>query len=115
MPKKKFKITNAGTSPDSPDLVDCHIEETDDGYELVAKRLVLASTTSTIPPFNFPTFKYEDWHWTLEVDSANSTSMRGRWSNTDLAGQGPEGDEDTWTASGTGAGDPDDEACSASA
>ncbi len=53
MPKKKFKITNAGSSPDSPDLVDCH--------------------------------------------------------------SGPAGDQDSWTAAGTGAGEPDDESRSASA
>jgi hypothetical protein len=115
MPKKKFKITNAGSSPDSPDLVDCHIEETDNGYELVAKRVVLASTTSTTPPFTFPSFDYEGWTWTLGVGSADSNSMGGGWSNNDTADSDPTGDEDTWTATGTGAGDPDDEACSASA
>jgi hypothetical protein len=115
MPKKKFKITNAGNSPDSPDLVDCYIEETDNGYELVAKRLVLASTTSTVPPFTFPTFTYEGWQWALEVGSADSNTMRGGWVNSDTGGSGPKADEDTWTASGTGTGDPDDEACSASA
>src|SRR5260370_15301218 len=111
MPKKKFKITSAGSSPDSPDLVDCNIEETDNGYELVAKRVVLASTTSTTPPFSFPSFNYEGWTWTLSVSTADSNSMGGGWSNNDESA----GDQDSWTASGTGAGDPDDEASSASA
>ncbi len=112
MPKKKFKITNAGSSPDSPDLVDCHIEETDNGYELVAKRVVLASTTSTTPPFSFPSFDYEGWTWTLGVSTADSNSMSGGWSNND----DPAGGEDSWTAQGAGSGDPEDaEARSASA
>jgi hypothetical protein len=114
MPKKKFKITNAGSRPDSPDLVDCEIEQTDTGYELVAKRVVLASTPSTTPPFSFPSFDYEGWTWTLSVATA-SNSMTGGWSNNDPRDSNPEGDEDTWTAAGTGTGDPDDEACSASA
>ncbi len=115
MPKKKFKITNAGNRPDSPDLVDCHIEETDNGYELVAKRVVLASTTSTTPPFSFPSFTYEDWTWTLGVTTADSNSMGGGWTNNDTGDSGPTGDQDTWTATGTGTGDPDDEALSANA
>ena len=115
MPKKKFKITNAGSSPDSPDLVDCHIEETDNGYELVAKRVVLASTTSTTPPFSFPSFIYEGWTWTLGVSTADANSMSGGWSNNDDDNSGPAGDQDSWTAAGTGAGEPDDESRSASA
>jgi hypothetical protein len=115
MPKKKFKITNAGSSPDSPDLVDCHIEETDSGYELVAKRVVLASTTSTTPPFEFPVFSYEDWNWTLSVNNEGANSMSGSWSNNDNADHGPTGAQDSWTAQGSGTGEPDDEAECASA
>jgi hypothetical protein len=115
MPKKKFKITNAGSSPDSQDLVDCHIEETDNGYELVAKRVVLASTTSTTPPFDFPSFSYEGWVWTMSVSAADANSMSGGWSNNDSDDSSPAGDEDTWTAQGSGAGEPDDEAERASA
>lgn len=111
MPKKKFKITNAGSSSDSPDLVDCHIEETDNGYEVVAKRVVLASTTSTTPPFNFPSFDYEGWTWTLSVDTADSNSMGGDWTNND----NPTAQGDSWTAQGTGTGEDEDEARSASA
>src|ERR1700694_537458 len=109
MPKKKFKITNAGSRPDSPDLVDCEIEQTDTGYELVAKRVVLASTTSTTPPFSFPSFDYEGWTWTLSVTTAASNSMGGGWSNNDDRDSDPAGDQDSWTAAGTGTGDPDDD------
>jgi hypothetical protein len=112
MPKKKYKITNAGSNPDSQDLVDCHIEETDSGYELVAKRVVLASTTSTTPPFDFQFSNYEGWNWTLSVNNEGANSMSGSWSNND---SGPTGAQDSWTAQGSGTGEPDDEAECASA
>ena len=114
MPKKKFKISNAGSKPDSADLVDCHIEETDNGYELVAKRVVLASTTSTTPPFSFPCFEYEGWNWTISVSAASQSAMSGGWLNTDPNDSSPTGEEDNWTAQGTGTGAGDDEALAAS-
>ncbi len=114
MPKKKYKITNAGTSPDSPILVDCHIEETDNGYELVAKRVVLASITSTQPPFTFPSFNYDgETDWQVTVSTIANNAMDGSWSNSDA---NPTGEEDSWTATGSGSGEPEeDESRSASA
>ena|SRR5258708_5895711 len=111
MPKKKYKITNAGSIADSPDLVGCEIEQTDSGYELVAKRVVLASTTSTTPPFDFQFSNYEGWNWTLSVTAESQNSMSGSWSNND----NPTGAQDTWTAQGSGTGEPDEEAECASA
>jgi hypothetical protein len=111
---RKYKITNAGNQSDSPDLVDCYIEEKKDGdgYELVAKRLVLATTNSTTPPFTFSFNNYEGWNWNVTVDAISPSQMSGVWNNTD----NPEAEGDSWTAAGTTTGDPgDDEARAASA
>ncbi len=115
MPKKKYKITNAGSIADSPDLVGCEIEQTDSGYELVGKRVVLASTTSTTPPFDFQFSNYEGWNWTLSVINADANSMSGGWTNNDNGDSSPTGAQDSWTAQGSGTSDPDDEAECASA
>ena len=105
---RKYKITNAGNQTDSTDLVDCHIEEKRDGsgYELVAKRVVLATTNGTTPPFTFSFDNYDGWNWTVTVDQITPSGMSGSWSNNDndLSDQ-----IDTWTASGTGTGEPGEE------
>jgi hypothetical protein len=115
---KKYKITNAGSQTDSPDLVDCHIEEKADGtgYELVAKRVVLATSNTLTPPFTFTFPSYLGaTGWSVTVDPPiTQTSMGGTWSNLDHVSITGEGD--SWTASGSGTEDPgDDEAKSAAA
>ena len=113
MPKKKFKITNAGSSSDSTDLVDCHLEEVDGGYELVEKRVVLGTSSTTTPPFSID-FQYEGYDWTLNVDSATASNMGGTWSNNH--NPGPKEEADSWTASGSGTEEGDnDEARATSA
>lgn len=115
---KKYKITNAGTQSDSPDLVDCVIEEKADGtgYELVAKRVVLATSNTLTPPFTFSFPSYlgaTGWSVTVNAPITQS-SMGGTWLNADhepITGEG-----DSWTASGSGADpDGDEEAKSAAA
>ena len=113
---KKYKITSGGTAPDGADLVDCHIEEKADGsgYELVAKRVVLATSNTTSPPFTFSFNNYDGWNWTVTVDSILPASASGTWTNTD-GHTASTNEADSWTASGAGV-DPDDaEAKSASA
>ena len=113
---KKYKITNAGSQTDSPDLVDCHIEENaaGTGYELVAKRFVLATSTTLTPPFTFTFQNYEGWNWNVTVTSITASSMGGNWTNNDGPPIRAEGD--SWTASGSGTGgDGDEEAKSAAA
>jgi hypothetical protein len=115
---KKYKITNAGSQLDSPDLIDCHIEENaaGTGYELVAKRVVLATSNTLTPPFTFSFPSYlNGTNWTVTVDAPISqTSMSGTWTNANTPAITEEAD--SWTASGSGTGDPDgDEAKSAAA
>ena len=108
---KKYKITNAGSQLDSPDLIDCHIEENaaGTGYELVAKRVVLATSNTLTPPFTFSFPSYlNGTNWTVTVDAPiTQTSMSGTWTNANT----PEitGEADSWTASGSGADDTGDE------
>lgn len=115
---KKYKITYAGTQSDSPDLVDCHIEENaaGTGYELVAKRVVLATVNTTTPPFTFTFPQYlgaTGWSVTVDAPITNS-SMSGTWLNAE--NEPIRGEGDSWTASGSGADDTgDDEAKSAAA
>jgi hypothetical protein len=111
---KKYRIKDAGKTKDSHELVDCHIEETDNGYELVAKRVVLASTTSKAPPFTFPVFAYDGWVWTVSVGAASTSQMTGAWSNNNKS-EIPVGEEDSWTATGGGTGEDDDKELSADA
>src|SRR5690348_5138659 len=119
---KKYKITYAGTSTDSPDLNDCHIEEKADGtgYELVAKRVVLATSNTTTPPFTFSFPSYlGGTDWTVTVNPPiTQTSMGGTWDNAEQPGVG--GEPDSWTASGSGTSgggdeDEDEDAKSATA
>lgn len=119
---KVFKIMNAGEKPLSPDLVGLLIEQTAEGYYLVAPGTscdpprVLAHGTlfqiSKKPLISFK-FHYLKTKWTLSVDHASEFEMSGTWQTPDQ--DGPL-DEDSWTASGSGVSVPgDDEARAASA
>jgi len=104
MPKSKWTINNAGGGPDGSDLVGCHIKETDTGYDFTEPdNSVLASTTSTTPPFTFPDFDYEDWTWTITVSTLAASGVTGGWENNNNQITAEEG---TWS---TGAGADDDE------
>ena len=113
---RKYRINNAGNQSDSGDLVDCHVEEKPDGsgWELVAKRVVLATSDTLTPPFTFSFQNYEGWNWNVTVSSITPSSMGGNWTNTDGPPIRAEGD--SWTASGSGTGgDCEDEPKSAAA
>ncbi len=121
---KKFKITNAGSAKDSPQLVDCWIEQTATGYELVAKRMVLATSTSTTPPFTFTTFNYGvggpiySWDLSASSISTDGDTLTGTWSNDDTNPEvpDPDGESGSWTAqAGSGADDDAESATSATA
>jgi hypothetical protein len=95
MPKSKWTINNASGGNTSSDLIGCHIKQTDTGYDFTSpNNAVLASTTSTTPPFSFTGFDFEDWTWTVSVTSL-SNPAGGGWSNTDPTITGEEG---TWSA-----------------
>lgn len=113
---KIYRITNAGKSKDSPDLVGLLIAETVDGFYLVSPgegheqpRILARSALFDIFKKPLVTFKfhYMDFRWTLNINGASDTEMHGIWINNDIS----EEEEDSWTATGAGAGEPgEDEA-----
>jgi len=105
MPQNKWTINSAGGGTNSSDLIGCHIKQTATGYDFTApNNTVVASTTSTTPPFSFTDFDYEDWTWTVSVTSLSSTASGG-WTNNDPSIMGEEG---TWSA-GASADDEDED------
>jgi hypothetical protein len=116
----KYTIEKAGHKPDSHDLLGLEIEETPDGFALVAPRREL-SHVSLINLHGKPIMKFhvKDFHgsdWTLFVDQLSSSEMQGTWCNGKDCVPGSTAEADSWTASGSGTGEPgDDEAQSASA
>ena len=111
---RKYTIDKAGEKPDSHDIEGLAIEETADGFELVVPRQVLAkaSLINTEPGKPMITFKfsgYKGWDWTVKVDGISATRMHGTWKNNDKHNVGPTNEEDSWTATGTGTGEPGDE------
>jgi len=116
---KTYNIVAAGDKKDSHDLTGLQIEETDEGYELVVPRRVLAKAAySSHPGGPLFQFKFDDfhrWNWTLSVLQASESEMSGVWGNTNRE-EGPSQEGDSWTATGTTTGDPgEDEARAASA
>ena len=114
---RRYTINNAGSRPDSPDLVGCQIVQNDNNtYDFIAPREGVLASTLNNPPieFTFPNFK--GWDWIIRVTSVTPTTMTGVWSNDDPNDVSPADESDSWTASGTGVGEPDeDEARAASA
>ena len=117
---KKYTIQKAGNKHDSGDLLGLEIEQTDDGYILVSPRRELSQVSlvnldgKALMKFHVVDFQGHDW--TLFVDDASPLEMSGRWCNGKDCRPGSTADADSWTASGSGTGDPgDDEAKSASA
>ena len=109
----KFTIFNAGKKPDSADLIGLEIEETDDGYLLVAPRRELAHVRLVNmhgkPIMKFHVKKFQGSDWTLAVDTATASEMTGTWCNGFDCVPGESEEADSWTASGAGTGDPGDE------
>lgn len=116
---QKFSIFDAGSKRDSHDLVGLEIEQTEDGYELVVPRRVLAkSSLFSMDKKPLISFHFKDFHgfdWTLNVDSATPSRMSGSWHNNDPHDTDPAEESDSWTAAGTGTSTGDDEAHAASA
>ena len=117
---KKYTIHHAGTKPDSFDLLGLEIEEVPDGFILVAPRRELSQVSlvnlhgKSLMKFHVKDFQGFDW--TLFVDEMNPAKMKGTWCNGDDCVPGSSAESDSWTASGSGAGEPgDDETQSASA
>lgn len=116
----KYTINHAGTQHDSLDLVGLEIEQTADGFELVAPRRVLSKVSlinlDGMALMKFHVKDFAGHNWTLFVDSASPSEMKGRWCNGEDCRPGSTADADSWTASGSGTGDTgDDKAQSASA
>jgi hypothetical protein len=106
MAKKKWTINSAGGGNADSDLIGCHIEETDTGYDLTAKHnTVLSSTTSSTLPFTFANFSYEGWIWNVSVFSLSHTASGG-WTNNDPDIKGEEG---TWSAGASSEVDDDED------
>jgi len=99
MPQNKWTINSTGGGNSRTDLIGCHIKQTATGYDFTEQdNTVLASTTSTSPPFSFPSFSFAGWTWTISV-STLSDPATGGWSNNDPSITEEEG---TWSA-GSGA------------
>lgn len=116
---RRYTINNAGSRPDSADLVGCQIVKRDgeEVYDFLSKSGggVLASSLNT-PPLMFTFSNYMGWDWVVRVTSSSATQMSGTWSNDDPNNVSPEQESDSWTATGTGVGEPgEDEARAASA
>lgn len=116
----KYTINHAGFKHDSSDLVGLEIEQTDDSFILVSPRRELSHVslvkTEGEPIMKFHVKDFAGHNWTLFVDSASQSEMKGRWCNGEDCRPGSTADADSWTASGSGTGqEDDDEARSASA
>lgn len=116
----KYTINHAGNKHDSSDLVGLEIEQTQDAFVLVSPRRELSQVSlvriSGEPIMKFHVKDFAGHNWTLFVDEASPSEMRGRWCNGDDCSPGSTAEADSWTASGSGTGDTgDDEAQSASA
>lgn len=114
---KIYTITSAGTASDGPDLLGLQIRDIGNGYELVK---VLATSTSKNLPVSFTFQGYDGWNWTVTATGKTDPpppqppTLYGRWVNNDNPPR-ITGEEDGWTATGTGNAEDEDEAQSASA
>lgn len=115
---QKFIIFDAGDKRDSFDLLGLEIEQTEEGYQLVSPRRVLATASlfsmDKKPLLRFHFKNFNGYTWTVDVDSMDASQMTGSWKNSDKGELDPALEADSWTASGTGT-DADEEAYSASA
>ena len=116
---QKFRIFEAGDKRDSFDLLGLEIEQTEEGYQLVSPRRVLATAAlfgiDKKPLLKFHFENFNGFTWTVDVDHADASVMKGRWTNNDKEDPGSPDEADSWTASGTGTEAGDDEAYAASA
>ncbi len=112
MPRSTWTINNAQGGNSSSDLIGCHIKQTDTGYDFTAPdNTLLASTTSTAPPFSFTNFPYDTLTWTILVASLSNPASGG-WSNNNPDIKGEEG---TWSAGATADDDVDEDEDAAAA
>jgi len=114
---RRYTIHNAGSRPDSHDLVGCQIAQNDNNtYDFIAPGQGVVASTLNTPPIQFTFANFKGWDWNIRVRSSTPTIMTGVWSNNDPNNVSPADDGDSWTASGTGVGEPgEDEARAASA
>lgn len=116
MPQSQWTINNAGGGNDANDLVGCHIKSTATGFDFTkSDGTVLASTTSTAAPFDFPAFTSfsGNFTWNVHVTSlSNPGGANGSWSNNDPT---PAAEEGSWSAGAGTEGDTDESAASAKA
>jgi hypothetical protein len=116
----KYTIHHAGFKSDSHDLLGLEIEQTADGFVLVAPRRELSAVSLVNlhgkPIMKFHVKDFQGLDWTIFVDQMSPSEMKGTWCNGKDCLPGATAEADSWTASGSGAGEPgDDEAQSASA
>ena len=115
---QKFSIFEAGDKRDSFDLIGLEIEQTEDGYQLVQPRRVLATASLVSmdkkPLLSFHFKNFNGFTWTVDVDSVDASRMKGSWKNSDKTDPSTPEEGDSWTASGTGT-EADEESYAASA
>lgn len=116
----KFTINASGVTggKDRTDLVGCHFVQNTDNYQFTAPdNTVLSTNGPPLPslPFNFPNFVYDEWSWTIAVNTLTggpaNNQPGGTWFNTDVNITNEEG---TWTAQ-AGSGEDEDKEDAAAA
>ena len=109
------------------ELIGCHIQQNATNYQFESPNGTVQSTTTgttlPTPPFQFPMFNSPlagstalDWYITVDTltGGASGNQAGGKWSNSNF--EDPTADPaDTWVAQSGLAGEPEDEASSASA
>jgi hypothetical protein len=123
-----YKITHAGGTPVSPNLMGLLIIQTDDEIYLIdaeqppheAPRQLSPPSRINIggPPYAQFTMQFRELYWTINVNTLPSSTgeLSGTWQSRKHPSVPDE--EDNWTAKGTGTGTgtgDDDEARAASA
>ena len=111
---RRYTINNAGSRPDSHNLVGCQIVQNDNNtYDFIAPGVMAFEFDN--PPIRF-TFAFRGWNWVVRLMSQTPTTVSGNWSNNNPNNVSPADEGDSWTASGTGVPEPcEDEGRAASA
>jgi hypothetical protein len=111
---KEWKIVSSQGGPSGAELIDCRLVQTEFGFEFEdPQKSKLSSKEGLMPilPFSFSEFEYKGHHWTITVDSAETSDdpskkkneATGRWKTGKPA---PPDDEDgTWVAQAGGKGE----------
>lgn len=109
----KYTIHHAGSKSVSHDLLGLEIEQTADGFVLVAPRRELSAVSLVNlhgkPLMKFHVKDFQGFEWTIFVNQMSPSELRGTWCNGKDCVPGLGDEADSWTASGSGAGEPGDD------